>query len=351
MPLVLTVVRGPYWESTTARNLPDKAPSAAACVVYNYTGAGDVVGARDIKGDVGARIRFHETKNNNLGLIKYWMGIRSANKHGATGISNFVDTWELEDGFNYPDVADNVDGVASGGNRITVTESGVDWDDGDFHNVCYIDLDDVSTPNEADQMGNFLWLLRAEGTSSDVWEVRLRFWLGRDDNYIIKDIIEVSSYEGWRYYEMGISPISLHNFQTIIDADYDTDNIDGYSITVQARRTTDSDGVLKLDCLIPIPIDEGFCKISTPGNALTVSDMLGQSPTGLAQVIRRDYTNDALLGWGTVDSIENFVLPPGDGRIYCVYSGNPSIIGDTVIFNDGDTGRYYERWLSLRGAE
>lgn len=44
IPLVMTVVRGPYWENTTVRNLPDATPAAAACVVYDYTAAGDVVG-------------------------------------------------------------------------------------------------------------------------------------------------------------------------------------------------------------------------------------------------------------------------------------------------------------------
>ncbi|MHC4334123.1 MAG: hypothetical protein ACYSUV_10290, partial [Planctomycetota bacterium] len=60
MPLVITIVRGPYWESITVRNLPDYAPSAAACVVYDYTAAGAAVSAHDIVGDAGARLRFFD---------------------------------------------------------------------------------------------------------------------------------------------------------------------------------------------------------------------------------------------------------------------------------------------------
>ena len=51
-------------------------------------------------------------------------------------------------------------------------------------------------------------------------------------------------------------------------------------------------------------------------------------------------------------SVENFVLPLGDGRIYCVYeTAGASDIADVIIFNQADVGRYYERWLSLRGSE
>ena len=350
IPLVLNVVRGPYWENTTARNLPDAAPSAAACVVYDYTAAGDAVGAHDIVGDAGARLRFLELINASKDLNTFWMGIRSADKHGATGVTNFAPVWELEDGTNQTDAADVEDAWASDGYNVTVTESGVDWDDGSFHDVCGTSVSIAASGNEADQMGNFLWLLRGHATGDDVWEVRLVFFLGRTDNIIYKDIIEISNSD-WLYHEMAISPISLYNFQTILDADYDTDNIGDTFVMIEARRTTDSAGTLKLDCLCLIPVDEGFCKITTPGFALTVSDMFGQSPKGEVEVLRRDYTDDAVLGWGTIDSIENFILPPGDGRIFCVYSGNPDVLADTMTFNDGDTGKYYERWLSLRGSE
>ena len=52
IPLVMTVVRGPYWENTTVRNLPDATPGAAACVVYDYTAAGAAVGAHDLMVEV-----------------------------------------------------------------------------------------------------------------------------------------------------------------------------------------------------------------------------------------------------------------------------------------------------------
>ena len=349
MPLVLTVVRGPYWESTSVRNLPDGAPSAAACVVYDYTAAGDAVGAHNIVGDVGARIRFFELLNNNLNFVDYWLGIRSAGKHGATGISNFEPIWECEDGGNFTDATDTVDATASGADRVTVSESGVDWDDGSFHNVLQINLDSVPFGNPEDLFGNYLWLLRSLAVSG-TWEVRLNFRMGNYTTPVLyTDPVEVNT-ATWHFYEMGIMPISLYSFQVIIDSDFDKSNIDEYLVRIQARRTSGS-GDLYLDCLVPVPIDEGFCKLSFESYSGTFTEMLGQSPHGVSQLVRRTSASETAMP-GSIDNISNFILPPGDGRIYCVYQAisGPSI-ADTIVFNDGDTGKYYERWLSLRGNE
>ena len=167
IPLVLSVVRGPYWESTTVRNLPDAAPAAAASVAYDYTAAGTSVSAHDFSGDVGARIRLLEIYSmvGDNSLTDYWMGIRSANKHGATGITNFVPIWECEDGTNDTDATDTVNAAfASAGNDVVVSESARDWDKatngGVFYRCLALRLDDI-TANPDDNFGNYLWLLRA----------------------------------------------------------------------------------------------------------------------------------------------------------------------------------------------
>jgi hypothetical protein len=108
---------------------------------------------------------------------------------------------------------------------------------------------------------------------------------------------------------------------------------------------------LHLDCLIPIPIDEGFCKTEyTAAGTADIDFYLAESPEGTIQAISGASTY--LYRPGSIVSQEHFRLPPGDGRIYCVYEETSSSdITDTIIFNDGDVGRYYERWLSLRGGE
>ena len=359
IPLVVTVVRGPYWESTTVRNLPDAAPSAAACVVYDYTAAGDSVTAHNPVGDVGARLRFFTLQDNGADNVStFWMGFRSAPKHGAQGISNFEEIWECEDGTNRvgeSGVTDEVDATASGGNMVEVTEIDLDWDDGTFRSVCNIDINDV-TSNEEDQFGNFLWLLRAK-VDSGTWEVRLHYFSrltvgGVPIEPLIKDIVEITN-TNWANYEMGISPISGRDIHAITEADATKDNEGFYKVYIYARRTSGS-GDLNIDCLIPIPVDEGFAKLSfvTQGTQMYV---LAQSPEGNFATAIKSSTAILDIGRG-IESINNFVLPRGDGRLYCTYEQyggvNPvSNITDVVTFNPGDIGRYYERWLSLRGSE
>jgi hypothetical protein len=349
LPLTITVLRGPYWESTSVRNLPDAAPSAAACVAYDYTAAGDVVAAHDIVGD-GARLRYFDVFDNGSDQTgRFWMGIRSANKHGATGISNFEPIWECEDGTNGTDATDTVDSTASGGYNVTVSESGVDWDDGSFHVVLTHTLTNATT-NEEDQLGNFLWLLRTK-VASGTWEIRFNFPYGASNprNYYSSPIKEITS-TNWEYYEMCVLPIGLRNIHAITDSDFSKSNIGAYSLEIVARRTSGS-GDFYVDCVIPLPIDEGMVKFQSDETLALAHHSIGQSPEGIYDGLK--HKSSAVEEKIEILSINNFVLPPGDGRIYCVYAkaGGTSDIADVITFNDGDIGRYYERWLSLRGSE
>jgi hypothetical protein len=351
IPLTLTVVREPYWERTTARDLPDAAPAAAAVVVYDYTAAGDAVSAHNIVGDVGARIRYWAMWGTTA-LRYYWMGIRSANKHA--NLANFVDTWECEDGYNFTDATDTVDATASGGDAVVVSESGVDWDDGNFHPVLYLLLDNVSA-NEEDNLGNYLWMLRTQlSAGSSTWEVKLRFSYDRTtqepDRWIEKDIVEVSD-TVWQFLEMGVAPIGLRNIHAIINSDYAFTEESDFRVDIYARRTSGTAN-LEVDCLCPIPVDEGFCKIVADNTPTDGTVVFGQAPEGAIDSISYSVST-TVYAHNEVDS-NNFILPPGDGRIYVIYATGKTSghsISDTVTFNNGDVGKYYERWLSLRGSE
>ena len=347
IPLVLRVVRGPYWENTTVRNLPDGAPSAAACVVYDYTAAGDVVGAHDIVGDVGARLRFFDIDSGNT--HRHWMGIRSAGKHGADGVAQFGPIWELEDGTNNAaenGITDEGDATASDGNMVEVTENQLDWDAGTFLQVCRLTINNVQSGHTDHQFGNYLWLMRAK-VDSGIWEAKLYIGNTIPSYAIERDIVEISDTD-WRYYEMGIAPITDRDLHAILPADIYKPAENSFSVYPFARRTSGS-GDLNVDCLIPIPIDEGFCKTNYAG---TANHAIGNSPEGTWSAQEWNDSGPTMGYPGSIKSIENFVLPPGDGRVYCVYERDgSSVIGDTITFNQADVGRYYERWLSLRGSE
>ena len=145
-------------------------------------------------------------------------------------------------------------------------------------------------------------------------------------------------------------PQTEKNIHAIINSDVLKTHSSNFRVYIYARRTSGS-GNLYVDCVIPIPVDEGFCKIEYFSGSANKSS--GQSPEGDYSTINWSLagTSISLLVPGH-RSVENFILPPGDGRIYCVYERpGESDITDAIIFNDGDIGRDYERWLSLRGSE
>jgi hypothetical protein len=353
IPEVITVVREPYWENPTVMRLPDISVAATANMIYDYTSAGAVISAHDIVGDVGARIRHFRLWSSTTALATCWFGIRSANKH--PNLANFIALWECEDGTNFPDATDAAEGAASGGTRVTISESAVDWDDGAFHPAVELLVSDV-TANPTDNLGKFLWLLRARLATSGAWEVRLRFSYDRSGSeqnfgYIETDPVEITT-NNYLCYEMGISPIGIRDIQTILTNDLGATFETDFRVDIYARRTSGTSD-LYLDCLLLIPIDEGFCKIDVNNpNTNSVALVFGVSPKGTADVLSFSSALNKIRDSTGLLNLENFVLPPGDGRMYIVaQEEDVHDLTASITMNDADIGKYYERWLSLRGSE
>ncbi len=115
-----------------------------------------------------------------------------------------------------------------------------------------------------------------------------------------------------------------------------------------AKRTAGT-AALYLDCAVPIPADEGFIKVISNGVSYGEEVGFGQAPYGVFQ----GFGNSG-SAWTIAQSLfpENFVLPPGDGRIYAVFESGPDDINyDIAWFNEGNIGKFYERWISLRGND
>jgi hypothetical protein len=203
------------------------------------------------------------------------------------------------------------------------------------------------TSNFADNFGNFVWLLRGYVAASTTWEIRALFQYIDADVYIPSPIIEITQND-WNTQELAVMPLPLRNFQALRTDEVAASFEDGFHIKIQARRTSGS-GDLHLDCLMPIPVDEGYMKLDSTQGFKDTNLYYGRSPSGAVYAVS-DSTGDFDTAW-VVESDVNFYLPPGDGRMYTALGGSVTQIGDHVIFNDGDTGKYYERWLSLRGSE
>ena len=315
--------------------------------------------AHDIVGDVPARIGALTMQSAN-DLHRLWMGIRSASLHGATGVTGFIPVWECEDGVLnidgsiYLDSAGgaseaNLASPGAGSGDFVVVDPGFasstwDWD------AAYINVQTLSSANVGyttytDSYGRFLWLLRAKVTSG-TWSIYLRDGYSIAKNYHEPKTIDSTA---WNYFEVAINTLPLCDQQGVSL----TSVSQIFFIYIYAKRLTGS-GDLKLDCFCPVPIDGGFCKVEDGYMDSTRYTVLGEGPHEHYQVLTLN--NDA-TDWGRDINIfewENFHLPPGDGRLVCVYADTTeTVLTDTIEFADAalSPSVYTERWTSLRGAE
>jgi len=205
--------------------------------------------------------------------------------------------------------------------------------------------------------GQFLWLLRTK-VSAGTWNVGLRFLYGSSstsDTYISGPKIEITETD-WAIKEMGISDIPMFDAQALADALSSTAS-NSWTVEIWAERVGGA-GTLDLDCMIPLPIDEGYLIVKNANMVAGASPralVIAQSPLG--------QWGAAVVGsTGLVESLpevsaHNFALGPGETSVVLVCAANktedlrtPHILSspDTTII---DAPAYYPRWLSLRGAE
>jgi len=332
--------------------------STAGGVCY-FDDVGAWLAAHDIVGDVPARVNALTMQSAN-DLHRLWMGIRGAALHGATGVTGFIPVWECEDGVLNVDGSIYLDSAggaseanlaspgAGSGDFVVVDPSfgASTWDwDAAYINVQTLSSANVGYTTYTDSYGRFLWLLRAKVTSG-TWSVYLRDGYSIAKNYHDPKTIDSTD---WNYFEVAINTLPLCDQQGMSL----TSVSQIFFIYIYAKRLTGS-GDLKLDCFCPVPIDEGFCKIEDGYMDSTRYTILGEGPHEHYQVLTLN--NDA-TDWGRDVNIfewENFRLPPGDGRIVCVYADTTeTVLTDTIEFADAalSPSVYTERWTSLRGAE
>jgi len=348
--MMIAATRGP-WEATAA--LADNGileESAGACLVMDYTyGAnGDVVG------DIPARINKFEiaTAYDVAALDQYdrfWVGLRSARRHSDLDL--FVPVWECE----APDADLGIDAalvqdpdaspaLPTGDTKITITPGTATW-----ARRLTIDLGDV-TRDFAANYGRFLALLRAQ-ISEGAWEAQLKFAYYGGVVAAEGPIVEIDEL-GWDIYEMGQHSIPLRDLHALPIALIPDQAEEFYQVQIWARRTA-GEGTLDLDCIIMLPIDEGYAVVKgadmdfdlPASNSAYLA--IGCSPEDTFQAVatQPDYQGVQVVPQLTTG---NFYLPPGDGRAYIVFAGPyVSKITDMISANV----LWTPRWLSLRGAE
>lgn len=329
--LRLKVERHPYWEDTTATTQDLGQGSGDASEMFNY---GVIVG------DVPARIamlKLHPPADTYT-IYDVWMGIRSP-KNGTPG--NFQNIWECEDGTAQTDTSSHSSGAASGGADMETTfatEAG--WDTRVGITVANV------TANYADQCGRFLWLLRARVDSGTTAEVRLSYHAYSWDP-VYGPIVEVTD-DAFQHFEMGECQVPPYNRQVLVEKPSSTP-AGNFGIGIRARRTGGS-GSLYLDCLLPIPIDEGWFVAKEFGCTYEDDSLFYmQFPDDKVECFNTDLSDDRYKLTPKY-SHHNFAYPPGPaGRLVVVTHADPS--GDSMYPCEISTSKHYPRWLNLRGSE
>ena len=360
----LIIERHPYWERTSQRYFDGVDPvTAGASISYDYT----TYGPHDIVGDVAARVGSFKIGSPTSGanLDRFWIGLRSENKHPS--LSDFQLIWECEDGTNNAsesgitdDTTSDVNGASPGsgsGAYVEVVETDLEWDD-TWQEVLTISIEDIiSLPSSSEleaNYGNFLWLARTKVTAGE-WQIKLGFGYEDISAFAFSDPVVVDS-TSWDYYDAAIGALPPRDIQAGDPLGLIL-NDRRLAIQIQARRTS-GEGDLHLDCLCPIPLDEGFLIVSganlVSGASLTADAYFYYTPHDRPSMVARSDVGIGATRYTQLPefSAHNFRLPPGDGRMIIVYArASSSVLTDTMTVARGDRYGYWERWLSLRGAE
>jgi len=344
------------WERTSKRDMPQNDATSGAAITFDYTqaGTGGSPSAHDIVGDVEARIENLRIQPWSSGaeIDRLWIGTRSAAKHHTIG--NFEPIWECEDGANEAIASDDTTtetNTASPGSGSGAYVEGTPSADDTWEKYFEIEVQDVDA-NTEDQFGRYLMLLRAKLDQTDTFQIQLRFgYTGfADDEMVRGPKVEITNETAWDFYPMGhftIPMVDLQAFEPWLAAGLGSHT---QSIQVWAKREAGGDqGKIFFDCMIAVPIDEGY--LFAEGIGASQYDVIRFVTTPLDRLGVEVYDSDHITKIPATETYR-WGLPPGDGLMVLVYAGvDESVLTDTVLINSNDAGRYYERWLTLRGGE
>lgn len=340
-----TIVREPYWESLTPITQIQDLSVGTLGGEFDFSSGGNTV-----VGDVPARLYKLRLKNtaDAIAVDTLWLGFRSDDRH--TDLDNFPPAWDMEDAsWTYTDVSTEDDLDCIGDKRQTCDfSSETDW----YARVRF-DLDDVSS-NLENLYGKYLVLLRAR--ASDIytvsWVQLKQFTRLDEDTRISGRIVEIPALAGpvdtpYHFYPLGVFTIPMRNLQGISTSLLSDSFEQEERFALYAKQVSGS-GDLYMDCLMFVPIDEYFIHVENSGlqaAAINAATYIAQCPRGIHHSIAADDTNSKISEFPKI-STSGIGVPVGNTRLY--------VVGDDDSDPDDELNlriQYYNRWLSLRGAE
>ncbi|MCP4567985.1 MAG: hypothetical protein GY841_10435 [FCB group bacterium] len=344
IPINVTIKRTGGWQGNV-HYMAAGSTDTGIVIRYDHTGGG----ASPVEGTLPARVNGFVVENRTVGetLDRLWIGLRSTEQHGD--LSLFAQTWELEDGTNTARGGDHADATASDGNRVRGTPSGADtWEE-----VLTITLSDVvAVASYNANLGWFLWLLRAK-VSGGTFQVRLRWGYEglADDDHIMGPIQEVTN-TSWDVINCGISHTTFLNEQMpdpVIPAA--TSVYGSYHIQVWIKQVGASDETIDLDCLMPLPIDEGYLIVDNANMDYEEEFVIATNRAGIQQAVTYNSAITDIVSYPDIEPVD-FALPIGQSNMFGVFArAAEQDITDSIRFGGtGTRSNSYEQWKSLRGA-
>lgn len=325
----MALERTAWWEDTAA--------TTYTCNNMNLVGGMASYGA--VYGDTWARLAQIKVGSDVGAPEKIWMGFRSE-RFGTA--ANFQPVWNLRLGHTFgTDTTGgitNADVTAQDGFKVITTFA----TDATLVSRVKIVVDNV-TANEADQRGRFLVLLRCKVGAATVCRVRMKDGFRYASNFRTQSRVVVSDTD-WNVYELGTvqipSPGHLQASGTFVN----------YQIDIEAERVSGANA-LDLDCLIMIPIAEGWAYGEEAAiNPASSNDYYILSRAGGQKVSMTVNAGSGTVYYPGVPRVEGG-LPVGSTG-YVVMAGGRVTAGGVATSAQVDVVMTaYHRWAHLRGAE
>lgn len=348
----LALERTPFWESTSSITFDSMTSVSTVGGMATLGGSGGTV----VVGDVPARLALVEFDGVSAGggpLAQIWLGFRSA-RFGTP--ANFVPVWNLALAYNK-----QLAGGAGGGTATATVDASAKsgtavvcgFADGALARRVTMYVTDASPTHYTDQRGTFLVLLRAKLSGAGQVNVRLVDGLQASPTFATRDRVAVTG-TAYALYEMGTVRLPTPG-RSINSAS----QIQGYALGLDAEQVTGTP-TLSVDCLILIPVDEGWMAVSIDGSGGQGVLYFGGDQRPLYATNRAEGSSDSSWYAGGIPQVVG--VPRVSGGLP-VTNGTSNILvlaaqrqTSATVFNStvsdllGVQVTVYERWESLRGA-
>ena len=333
-PLILE--RTPLWEG----------PRVLVSIQYQENSIGSLGDyAESISTIIGTDpARIIQLSFNGIGvaLAEYWWGFRTA-RHGT--LANFISPWELELGTAGIDTAVATDITGSPGGAGNTKFNCTFTTTTAMATRVTLTPYQISNANYEDLRGTFDLILRAKCGTGVTSQVQLSCGLPGSASYWTCDPVMITG-TSWKLYNIGRVTLPTGGKGAYL-SDLISSPMRNTTLRIAAELTAGNAGAdaLDLDCLIPIPIDEGYGHlVGTSGYQihLTISPM--------GQVSTYEENSSGYINAIAVANIDPLtcVVPVGANKIICAAQrAASSVLEDTLYIS----GYIAPRWRILRGDD